>query len=107
MQRFWDKSRFLWVVFIFSVVSLPLLFVNQVVAQADDCGNGLPQQLTIGSVGWVIPEPPEAVNVRDAPGGNKVAQIQPTEQFTVLEGPECNQTYSWWKIESETGVLGW
>lgn len=107
MQHFWYRSRFLWAVFIFFVVGLSPSFIKQVVAQSDDCGNGLPQQLSVGSLGWVIPDPPEPINVRDAPGGNRIDQIQPAEQFTVLGGPECNQTYSWWEIESETGVWGW
>ena len=76
-------------------------------AQSGACENGLAQQLEVGMTGWVIPEPPLAVNVRNAPGGSQVGQIQPGETFIVLDGPTCAQTFSWWEIESENGISGW
>ncbi len=84
-----------------------ILFIAHPV-QAADCGNGLEQALTIGGRAWIIPEPPQAVNVRTNPNGNRTGQqLQPGEQFTVLDGPECANGISWWQVESDTGITGW
>jgi hypothetical protein len=76
-------------------------------AQAEDCGNGLIQQMSVGARGWIIPEPPIPVNVRTVPGGDRVGQLQPGEMFDVVGGPQCYDTYSWWEVEADNGINGW
>jgi len=39
------------------------------------------------------------VNVRDAPGGARIASQPEGAGFTVLGGPYCADNYAWWWLE--------
>ena len=89
------------------VVWLCINTVSIAWAQTTDCGNGLAQRLKVGDQAKVIPEPPRAVNVRQSPDGAKAGQIQSGDVFKITDGPQCASSYSWWQIDSDSGVRGW
>ncbi len=97
---------------IIAVLSVIVLFLGvgrgrNISAQGSNCGNGLAPRLTVGMTGRVIPEPPQPVNVRETPGGRLIGALQPANTFTVLDGPECKQNYSWWQVTGQNNVRGW
>ncbi len=67
-----------------------------------------PVGLSIGTSGYVLPGPSNAV--RDMPGTSApsrvIGQIPGGNWFTVLDGPRCADGYNWWLVESN-GLVGW
>jgi len=51
----------------------------------------------------------DGLRFRSGPGLNYVTlKIVPDgETFTVLEGPEEADGYRWWRLQDETGAIGW
>ena len=39
--------------------------------------------------------------------GAVIGQIQPGENVLVIDGPECANGYTWWKVRSVAGLEGW
>jgi uncharacterized protein YraI len=56
----------------------------------------------------VLPDDPRPVNVREGPGTDKsVRALMPIRAvFFVLDGPVCNNDYSWFRIRYD-GKEGW
>ncbi len=54
-------------------------------------------------------DPPNPNKVRRQPAldGELVGKIQPGENVSVLDGPRCNNDYTWWFIRSLNGLEGW
>lgn len=99
---------------LFVIISLALLLglcdsqSSQLLAQAQECGNGLLQRLKIGVQAWIEPTPPvKSVRVRQQPGKPEVARLNPGVKFTVTDGPICFEDASWWEIETESAIKGW
>jgi hypothetical protein len=68
----------------------------------DSCSNGQRWQFSLGQIGQVNPHPPLPNNVRDAPGGTIVSQIEAGELFRVIGGPHCTSNgLTWWEITFE------
>lgn len=71
------------------------------------CPDAPPSRVAVGSLAIVsfagIP-----LNVRDVPGGNRIAQLEDGTALTVNGGPQCQGVYTWWRIAvPTTGVSGW
>jgi serine/threonine protein kinase/uncharacterized protein YgiM (DUF1202 family) len=73
------------------------------------CPGALPIRLVAGARGVVREDDPLPVNVRSGPGTtfSRVTQIPIRSIFEVLEGPNCNQSMAWFRIETINGVQGW
>jgi len=74
------------------------------------CPGVLPPRLWVGGYAYVNPEPPLPNLVRL--GANRdhaaVGQIPPGGAMEVLDGPECGNVYTWWKVRAtDTGIVGW
>jgi len=75
-----------------------------------NCEGAPPSRLFAGSEGFVLDDDRRPVNVRSGPGTNnpRIDQIQVNERFSVVEGPRCNEGYTWYRISYGGGVLeGW
>ncbi|MCA0458956.1 MAG: SH3 domain-containing protein [Chloroflexi bacterium] len=64
------------------------------------CPDAPRERLIVGERGHVLPDDPRPVNVRsDAGTENRVVTTIPINGvFTVLEGPICEDEYSWYKV---------
>ena len=91
------------------------LILTNVVAQdiVPECvPNDSEQLLTVGEQGRVMSG--VQLNVRGVPGTSleRISVASPGTTFTVLDGPECADGYTWWQVEyedRESGeiVIGW
>ncbi len=50
----------------------------------------------------------DVLNLRAGPGRgyDSLDQIEPLESFLVLDGVECNEGYTWYKVDYQ-GQIGW
>lgn len=79
------------------------------------CPADYASRLRVGDVGFVSNDPPYANRVRSTPSptGEIMGEIQPGENFVILDGPVCDGGWVWWYVQgannSETGeaLTGW
>jgi hypothetical protein len=75
------------------------------------CPQPAPTRLQVGGFASVNTDPPLTPNnVRSAPGINQdlIGSINPGQGMELLEGPVCNNSLQWWRVEVfETGLVGW
>jgi uncharacterized protein YgiM (DUF1202 family) len=72
-----------------------------------ECPGFMPSRLVAGEEGRVLPG--AANNVRDLPNpsGELVGKLEAGAEFTVIEGPECdNAGRAWWKVTTDN-FEGW
>ncbi|MFC1960376.1 hypothetical protein ACFLYO_06670 [Chloroflexota bacterium] len=88
------KRAFLPVIVLFLFIVAPRAWGQ------DDCA-GFTPQLVSGRVGIVTPG--GANNVRAAPvtGAAVVGQLEPGEQFAIINGPICADDYTWWEVATQ------
>lgn len=81
---------------------LPTAFVMPTPPPAPDatCPNAPRERLIVGERGHVLPDDPRPVNVRAEAGTeNRVVTTIPINGlFMVLDGPVCEDDYSWYKV---------
>ncbi len=89
------------------------LVMTPVHAQQSACADAPPARFSIGMRGAVLPvKPGESaipVRVRDQAGrrGLIILQMQTGAQFTVVDGPQCADGFTWWQITTDDQVTGW
>jgi uncharacterized protein YgiM (DUF1202 family) len=73
-----------------------------------DCPNAPPIRLIVQERGQVLANDDRTLNLRDGAGTSfdVVLAIEPNEIFFVLNGPECDGTYAWFRVQYGTGI-GW
>lgn len=76
------------------------------------CPNGLPSRLVVGERGRVAADDPTPLNIRVGPGTNnqQIAQIPALGIFYVLDGPECTERYTWFRVayrQNGETIIGW
>jgi len=51
----------------------------------------------------------DSVKVRSEANRNAevIIQLIAGAEFTVIDGPQCANNWSWWKIKTEDGTTGW
>jgi len=76
---------------------------------AGSCPDAPPFTLTLGDWARVSVDPPLSSRIRSAPGsgGTILGEAQAGENLLVIDGPQCANGYSWWKVRSLTGLEGW
>lgn len=72
------------------------------------CPGAPPQRVHVEGKAWVCTAY-ERLVVRQQPGlGNReVTRLEPGTYVTVIDGPECENSWSWWRIRTDSGVMGW
>ncbi|NPV55800.1 MAG: protein kinase [Anaerolineae bacterium] len=74
------------------------------------CADAPPSQLNVGMRAHVSLDPALANNVRASAGKSfqLLGKIQPGETVRIVNGPDCADTWVWWRIRSESsGLEGW
>jgi Tol biopolymer transport system component len=66
----------------------------------------LPSRLIVGKQGHVIPG--NSVNIRTGPAvaNPQIGKMLSNDVFTVLDGPRCSVSFTWWQINFN-GTVGW
>ncbi|MBL8145167.1 MAG: SH3 domain-containing protein [Anaerolineae bacterium] len=90
--------------------ALPL--AAQPASPTPGCPELLPTRLILHERGRVSRSDPAPVNVRAEPGTSAglIGQIPAGIVFYVLEGPDCTQRYTWYRVKAVvegSGLSGW
>lgn len=75
-------------------------------AQTIDCPGSLPSRLLVSQTGRV--NAPNGSNLREQPTTTalRVGTIPQDAVFQVIDGPICNEGYTWWELQYK-GRIGW
>lgn len=85
-------------------------------AEAIDYGNCpigfsgyMTSRLAIGEQGRVEDDSDVPNRVRENPTitAQQLFQLEPGDEFTVINGPRCGNGYVWWQVQSTDGRSGW
>lgn len=73
------------------------------------CDSDYLSRLHIGDRAKVSEFPPQANRVRSEPNieADTLGYIQPGDGMKILEGPKCSNNWVWWKVQADTGLVGW
>jgi hypothetical protein len=76
---------------------------------AGACPGAPPFILTLGDWARVSIDPPLPSSIRSSPGsgGDVIGEAQPGDNLLVIDGPQCANGYTWWKVRSLDGLEGW
>jgi len=74
----------------------------------EDCPNAPPIRLIVQERGRVSDEDDRTLNLREGPGTSfaVIFAIEPNELFFVLDGPECDGEYAWFRVQYRN-YTGW
>ncbi len=72
------------------------------------CPGSPPQRMVVDARGFVCTQADQLI-VRSGPSraASEVIRLAPGTYFTVTGGPACADDWSWWKIRTDDGVVGW
>lgn len=75
---------------------------------SDGCP-GAPVQLVYVNARAYVCTQSDRLIVRKKPNKSsaEIARIYPGTQMTIIKGPECADNWSWWRIETDDGIVGW
>lgn len=92
------------------VISLSLLgtTAQQPPSPASACEPAPLSRLILHERARVSIADPRPLNLRDGAGtaSEIIGQIPPSGVFYVLEGPQCSQSYAWFRVEYDNAI-GW
>jgi len=73
-----------------------------------ECPGAPPQRVTVGKQASVCTQSEDLI-VREEPGldGKPLTGIEPGTNFMIIDGPSCANSWSWWKVELDSGLEGW
>lgn len=72
------------------------------------CPGAPPQQVQVGARAEVCTAY-DRLTVRAQPqrSSAEVTRLEPGAQVTVVDGPVCADNWSWWKVRTDLGAVGW
>lgn len=75
---------------------------------SSSCPGAPPQQIVVGERAYICTES-EGVRVRLVAGvlGEELTRLSPGTSFKVVKGPRCSDNWSWWRIRTGDGIVGW
>lgn len=73
------------------------------------CPNSYLSKLYKGMKAKLSDEPPLPNRIRDqaSTSAKIIGMIQPGEIVDIIDGPGCSNQWTWWKIRTSGGVIGW
>ena len=80
--------------------------ISSATQNASACPGGLPQRLTVGGQGRVLPDTPNNLRTRPSVTAARSGQIPVGATFVVTAGPECSDGIVWWAVDYGT-ISGW
>jgi hypothetical protein len=78
-------------------------------AIVESCSGAPEVLLKVGDWARVSVDPPLPNKIRNHPGtsGEVIGWVQPGENVLVVDGPRCNDGYTWWLVRNLSGLEGW
>ena len=72
------------------------------------CPGAPPQHVQVGDKAVVCTKS-DLLRVRREPrlSSSTTARLSPGTYVTILDGPSCANSHSWWKIQTTSGIVGW
>jgi hypothetical protein len=72
------------------------------------CPGAPPQRLNVDEMAYVCTVA-DSVKLREGPGKNYsvIKSLVPGADLKIIGGPTCADNWSWWKVETESGYVGW
>ena len=74
----------------------------------ESCPGAPTQRLKVGGKAYVCTKT-DSVHLRE--GANKsfdiLKKLSPGAEVKIIDGPKCANNWSWWKVETESGYIGW
>jgi hypothetical protein len=82
--------------------------VTEEASASSACPGAPPQRLKVDEMAYVCTGG-DTVKLREGPGkGYSVLKsLVPGAELKVTGGPECSDNWSWWEVETESGITGW
>ncbi len=77
-------------------------------SSSSSCPGAPPQKLEVGDKAYVCTRT-DSVRLRDGAGKqyNTIKSLVPGADIKIVGGPKCADNWSWWKVETESGYVGW
>lgn len=74
----------------------------------DSCPGAPPQRLKVNEMAYVCTST-DSVKLREGPGKSysAIKSLVPGADIKVISGPSCADNWSWWKVKTESGFIGW
>jgi hypothetical protein len=73
---------------------------------AYSCAGAPAPRLTVGGTGRVTPGLPNKLRAQPSLSGTEIGSIPGGASFTVVDGPNCADGYTWWQV-NYLGTIGW
>ena len=72
------------------------------------CPGAPPQRLVVNQRAYVCTQS-DRVRLRNAPAksASTIVYVNTGTQFTVIGGPSCSDSWSWWNVRLDDGTTGW
>ena len=72
------------------------------------CPDAPPQRVQVGDRAYVCTKNDRLI-LRENPNREaaEITSIDPGTQMMIIDGPECADKWSWWKVKTESGDMGW
>ena len=72
------------------------------------CPGAPPQRMIVNQRGYVCTRS-DRVRLRNAPAksADTIVYVNTGTQFTVIGGPSCSDSWSWWNVRLDDGTTGW
>ncbi len=82
--------------------------VEPVVSSSSSCPGAPTQRVVVGDKAYVCTQRDRLI-VRKGPGKSEpeITRIVTGTNFVIVKGPICADSWSWWRIRTNDGVVGW
>lgn len=74
-------------------------------SENSSCGGTTPSKIKINKNAYVCTKTDRLI-VREVPGGSEILRLYPQEVVSVIGGPKCYDSATWWKINIPAGTKG-
>lgn len=72
------------------------------------CPGAPPQRVVVGEKAYVCTQSDRLIVRNDAGKSNsEIARIYPGTELLILKGPKCSDDWSWWRVRTDDGLVGW
>jgi hypothetical protein len=82
---------------------------NDSYSTTSDCSGASPSRLSIDDTARVTYSNGISLRIRSEPGldGSKIGLLAEGTKMDIIGGPECMDSFLWWKVKTEDGIIGW
>jgi len=92
----------------FSTPSPTPVISTPIPTSVTSCPGAPAQRVRVGDRVWVCTKYDRLI-VREQPrlSSREIARLEPGTYVKIINGPTCANSYSWWKIRTDSGPVGW